>query len=138
MGRGYTVTVVALGLSAQSPEHRTSAYLQKNPYIQFRNLRVIPCVFSARFALLNDLISFRVFPPASTKLSKIVWLRALWHCASFLRVQQDTFNLRTIPNDLQRSFRMARYNWEVENQRYMKPWKTKVALQFCSTRASKS
>lgn len=44
MGLGYTVTVVALSLSAQSPEHRTSAYLQKIPYIQFGNLRVF-CLF---------------------------------------------------------------------------------------------
>ena len=54
MGRGYTVTVVALGLSAQSPEHRTSAYLQKNPYIQFRNLRVFRSFRSPEW---SDLVS---------------------------------------------------------------------------------
>lgn len=67
MGLGSTVAVMALSLSAQSPEHRTSAYLQKIPYIQFRNLRVFLLV-----SLLNDLISFWVFPPPSTKPSKIV------------------------------------------------------------------
>lgn len=83
-------------------------------------------------SLLNDLISFWVFPP---RLNKAEQNRVTF--VYLLRVQQDTCNLR-IPNHLPRSFLMARYNWEVENQRYMKRWKAKVALQFCSTRASKS
>lgn len=72
MGLDYTVTVVALSLSAQGPEHRTSAYLQKIPTI------AKPACFLL-VSLLNDLISFWVFVQSRAKSCD---LRVLASCAT--------------------------------------------------------